>query len=490
MPRLALALLFLACLSLTLAADEVVLKAGGKITGKIVEETSTHVKIRTKFGGVMTIKRASIKRVVRKKSKDDIYKEKLAKVSRKDVNALWELAEWCRSEGLGNQLRATLKLIISADPDHEKAREGLGYVRYKGRWVTRSALKRLEKDALAKEMKAKGMVKYKGKWVTKEERERLEKGLVLHEGRWITKEEKKFLDMGYVKYEGTWVTKEEKENREKGLYRVGRKWVDEAEANRHHSVWDTAWEVHGTGYMIRSTAPIKFLEKQREIVGALYEGMRKFCLGKKPSEDIVVHIYATIREYNGVQEQVMTDNMFYAHHSHSIGGVFKYTEPKFVVTYKNDTKEYQYMFLGHGVGEAYLSLTFEMDNKTTDHWFLLGPGHYLGITQAGDVVFNVKWVSQKLGDNILPLSTLLSTRELPENEYWCDRFYMQSALLIYMLLKDPRYAEKFKEARAEIFKTRAPSKVLRKHFDLNELERSMKKLLESGRPIPNEVKEP
>jgi len=490
LPRLALALLFLTCLSLTLAADEVVLKAGGKITGKIVEETDTYVKIRTKFGGVMTIKRASIKDVVRKDSKNDIYKKKLAKVSRTDVKALWELAEWCQGEGLGKQSRETLKMIISADPDHEKAREALGYVRYQNRWVTKRALEKLEKDALEKEMKAKGMVKYKGKWVTKEEKERIKKGLVLHEGRWISKEEKKFLDMGYVKYKGTWVTKEEKENREKGLYRVGRKWVDEAEANRFHAAWDTAWEVYGTGFMIRSTAPIKYVEKQREIVGAVYDAMRKFCLGKKPSADIPVHIYATIRDYNEVQMQVMTDNMFYQHHSHSIGGVFKYTDPMFVVTYKNDTEHYQYLFLAHGIGEAFLTLTFEMSNKTTDHWFLLGPGHYFGITRVGKVPFNMNWVSQALRKNLLPLSTLIDSRALPENQYWCERFFMQSALLIYMLLKDPRYAEKFKEARAEIFKTGAPSKVLKKHFDLKELEQSMKKLLESGQPIPNEVEEP
>jgi len=489
-PTLALTLLLVACFSLTLAADELVLKAGGKITGKIVEETDAHVKIKTKFGGVLTIKRADIKEVVHKKSKGDIYKEKVAKIAPKDVKALWELAEWCRAEGLGKQYRATLKKIIAVDPDHEKARKGLGHVRYKDGWVTRKALEKMEKAALEKEMKAKGMVKYKGKWVTQEEKERLEKGLVQYKDRWVTKEEKKFLDMGYVKYEGTWVTKEEKENREKGLYRVGRKWVGEAEANRHHSEWDTAWELHGTGFMIRSTAPIKFLKTQQEIASAVYEAMRKFCLGQKPASDIPIHIYATIGRYNEVQSQVMTDNMFYAHHSHAVGGVFKYTDPMFVVTYKNDTEHYQYLFLGHGLGEAYLSVTFEMDNKTTDHWFLLGPGHYLGITRVGKLPFNVKWVSDTLSSNTLPLSTLLSTRELPENEYWCDRFFMQSALLIYMLLKDPRYAEKFKAARAEIFKTRAPTKILKKHFDLKELERSMKQLLESGQPIPNEVKDP
>ncbi len=486
-------LVLVACLTLAAAADELVTKSGRKYVGKIVKETKTEVHIKTKFGGIMKVKRSEIASLERIKSKADEYKERLAKIGPRDMAAHWELALWCRVENLGSLYTKQLKRIIALDPNHEKARKALGHVRYKNRWVTKRELKKLEKKALEEEMKAKGMVKYRGKWVTQEGLERMKKGLVKHEGRWVTKEEKKKLEKGLVQYKGEWVTRKEMENREKGLYRVGRNWVTEKEANEFHSDWDTAWVLKGTGYEITSNAPIAYLNKQKEIISDTLKAMKKFSLDRKPDGDIAIHIYKTIGELNQVQETVQTEgfpsNMYYSLHSGSIGGAFKFTDPPFVATFKFDTKFYQHLFLGHGIGEGYLWYLIGLD-KVIDLWFLLGPGHYFGFTQTGKVQFNVNHVNEMVRSNYLSVGILIATRELSDNTTWNERFFYQSAALIYMLLKDPRYAEKFKACREDIFKSGEATKTIRKHFDIEELDRSLRALLKSARPIPNEVKEP
>lgn len=502
---LALSLLVVLALARPAPADEIVTKSGSKYSGKIVEETNDHVKIRTKFGGVMTVKRADIASITREVSKSDEFRARLAKIDPGDSAALWELARWCRVEGLGAEFQEAAKKVIAVEPDHAEARKALGHVRYQDRWVTRSEAEKLERAALEAEMKSKGMVQYKGRWVSEADVEKLKQGLIQHEGRWITKEEKGYLDKGYVRYEGEWVTREEKDNREKGLYRVGRKWVSEKDADQFHSEWDTAWQIQGTGFTVRSNAPIQYINSQKEFIAGMMKAMHAFCLGRTPGQDLPIHIYKTIGEYNAVQPTVQTEGfpspMYYAYHSASIGGVFKYTEPAFVATFKFDTKFYQYLFLGHGIGEAYLWNVLGRDSAI-EPWFLLGPGHYYGFSQLGAVIFNVSHVQQQLGENYIPLSTLLGTHELSQSEDWNTRFYYQSAALIYLLLKDPRYAGTFRKARAEIFKladarkarqevlgTGEITETLKKHFDPKELETSLKALLASRQPIPDEVKE-
>ena len=144
---------------------------------------------------------------------------------------------------------------------------------------------------------------------------------------------------------------------------------------------------------------------------------------------------------------------------------------------------------GHGIGEGYLWYLIGLD-KVIDLWFLLGPGHYFGFTQTGKVQFNVNHVNEMVRSNYLSVGILIATRELSDNTTWNERFFYQSAALIYMLLKDPRYAEKFKACREDIFKSGEATKTIRKHFDIEELDRSLRALLKSARPIPNEVKEP
>ena len=490
--QIVLTSIVVACLALSATADEILTKAGKKLVGKIVEETRSYVKIKTKFGGVIKVNRSEIDSMVRKKSKADEYKERLAKISSKDTKALWELALWCKMEGLGGNYRATLMKILAAEPNHEEAHKALGHVRHQGRWITQQEFDKLQRAAQEKEMKDKGMVRYKGHWVTPEDRDRMEKGLVQYEGKWITREEQKYLEKGYVRYEGEWISREEKEAREKGLYRVGRKWVTEGKADEFHSDWETPWVIKGDGIDLRSNAPIRYLKTQKENIRLAYDHMKKFCLGKKPAGDIPIWLFKTIRGYNDVQLLVQSDNMYYPNHTHSMGAGYKFTEPAAMVTYQIPTKFYQYLFIGHGLGEAYLWRLFGLEKfNDTNLWFLLAPGHYFGFVQFGKVAFNMSYVKQMLQDNVLPLTTLLDNQELSDNAQWNERFYYQGAVLIYMLYKDPRFAEDFKKVREDIFMNKVkPTNALKKHFDMKVLDKAMRDLIASGEPLRDEVREP
>ena len=66
------------CLCLAAAADEVVLKAGGKVSG-VAEERGTKVLVRTEHG-VLTFDRSDVERIDRTKSSPlQEYQERLAK---------------------------------------------------------------------------------------------------------------------------------------------------------------------------------------------------------------------------------------------------------------------------------------------------------------------------------------------------------------------------------------------------------------------------
>lgn len=58
----------------------------------------------------------------------------LAKACPAIAQKRYELAEWCRTQGLEAEARFELKRVIEIDPDHRQARTALGHVQFQGRW--------------------------------------------------------------------------------------------------------------------------------------------------------------------------------------------------------------------------------------------------------------------------------------------------------------------------------------------------------------------
>ena len=85
------------------------------------------------------------------------YQERAKKLDAKDATGHYVLGLWCRKNGLADEARLEFEKVVALDPDHEGARQALGYVRHRGRWLSRDEA-----------MKAKGLVRHDGKWILKE----------------------------------------------------------------------------------------------------------------------------------------------------------------------------------------------------------------------------------------------------------------------------------------------------------------------------------
>ena len=192
----------------SLLGDVVILRDGRKLEGKIIEETKDYIVLEMKFG-TQKFSRSEVKEIEKKETPTEIFKEKYEETDKNDVDALLDLAEWCKENKLFAEMKKVYTRVLRVDPDNKVAHSALGHVEYKGKWYSKKEIERVKEM----EMRDKGLVKYKGKWVTREEKEAMEKGLVKVGDQWLTPDEAK-REAGFVKdRSGEWITPEEKERR-------------------------------------------------------------------------------------------------------------------------------------------------------------------------------------------------------------------------------------------------------------------------------------
>jgi len=124
-----------------LRADTFFLANGGQLEGDLVnnvENPRTKYVVKTS-GGTITLTRAQVTDV--KKSKPaELQYVKLRPQYPDTVEGQWTLAEWCRERQLTEQRVKHLERVIELDPDHQKARLGLGYQKVEGEWKTRDEI--------------------------------------------------------------------------------------------------------------------------------------------------------------------------------------------------------------------------------------------------------------------------------------------------------------------------------------------------------------
>ena len=147
-------------------ADLIRLKNGGEVRGTVDRKIGVNadpVVIETLSGATVSVERRHIDFVTRRPLKVEEY-ETRARATPNTVEAQWELAEWCRENGLSSQRNEHLEQVLRLDPDHEKAHYGLGHTNENGEWVSRDEI-----------MESQGYVKHKGRWITPQELEILEK---------------------------------------------------------------------------------------------------------------------------------------------------------------------------------------------------------------------------------------------------------------------------------------------------------------------------
>jgi hypothetical protein len=140
-------------------ADEVLLKGGGKISGRILSRTDAAVQVDV-GAGIITVPMASVLSIVEKRSILDEYEERAVRLKDNDAQGWLQLARWSLSEELGTQARRAYEHVIGIDPQNVEANQALGRVLLEGRWVPEQEVHR-----------ARGMVQFEGAWMMPAERD-------------------------------------------------------------------------------------------------------------------------------------------------------------------------------------------------------------------------------------------------------------------------------------------------------------------------------
>jgi hypothetical protein len=147
-------------------ADFVKLKNGAIVRGRIQRSAkkpgTADISITTLSGKTVDLIREDIADITRRPLVLEEF-ESRATQTRSNEADLWNLAEWCREKHLSKQRAELLKRIVKLDPTHEKAHRGLKHVKRNGNWIDRDQ-ERLDL----------GYVKYKGRYVSPQELKLLE----------------------------------------------------------------------------------------------------------------------------------------------------------------------------------------------------------------------------------------------------------------------------------------------------------------------------
>ena len=140
-------------------ADEVLLKGGGQLSGRIVSRSATTVEVDVGAGRI-AVPASSVVRIEEGRSALQEYEERAGRLAAGDVDGWIALAGWAEAKGLGTQAREAYHRALAVSPDDPRANQALGNVQTGGRWVSED-----------ESYRARGYVQYEGEWITQAEHE-------------------------------------------------------------------------------------------------------------------------------------------------------------------------------------------------------------------------------------------------------------------------------------------------------------------------------
>jgi hypothetical protein len=157
--RTPILVLTVALLPWTAHSDEVFLKGGGRLSGRIVSRTADKVEVDVGAGRI-AVPASSVVRIEEGVSPLQEYEERAGRLAPGDVEGWIALAEWADAQGLGTQAREAYHRVLAVSPDDPRANEALGNVKTDGRWVSED-----------ESYRARGYVRYGDEWMTPAEHE-------------------------------------------------------------------------------------------------------------------------------------------------------------------------------------------------------------------------------------------------------------------------------------------------------------------------------
>jgi hypothetical protein len=155
----ALSLLVLATGPALLQADDVFLKGGGKVSGRIVKRTPASVEVDV-GAGTVTLPMTRVERIQEGRSALQDYYDRAGRLAPGDAGGWKELARWASANGLATQAREAYERVLRIDPSDRDANLARGNVELEGQWVS-------EADSY----RARGFVEFEGRWITPAEQE-------------------------------------------------------------------------------------------------------------------------------------------------------------------------------------------------------------------------------------------------------------------------------------------------------------------------------
>jgi hypothetical protein len=157
------ALLLAAASCATALADDVYLKGGGRLSGRVIQKTATSVEVDVGAGKV-TVPASRVERIVEGRSALDAYHERAGALGPNDREGWAALGRWASDQGLSTQSREAYNRVLALDPSDAEANEALGNVQVNGRWMSEDA-----------GYQARGYVQFEGEWMKPAERNAIER---------------------------------------------------------------------------------------------------------------------------------------------------------------------------------------------------------------------------------------------------------------------------------------------------------------------------
>ncbi|MFN0058014.1 MAG: hypothetical protein ACKVX7_06100 [Planctomycetota bacterium] len=142
-------------------ADVLRLRNGNSIEGKVTRLDDGSFRVKIDVGQEVVIAAADVLNCEAREAPFDELERRLDQIGAADLDALVELGSWAESQGLKTSALRVFERVLAVDPNHEGARDRLGFVLHRNRWVPRKELKKLQ------------LVNFRGAWRTREEVERL-----------------------------------------------------------------------------------------------------------------------------------------------------------------------------------------------------------------------------------------------------------------------------------------------------------------------------
>lgn len=143
-----------------LAADVLRLKNGNSFEGR-VRLLDGDYEVFVEPGRVFRVKVNEVVELQRGTAPYDTFLERLAAIDAKDRAGLEKLALWAEDKRLRNTALRAYRRLLRVDPHHAGARDRLGFVLYRNRWVLRQ------------DLEDQGLVRFRGLWMEPVEVERI-----------------------------------------------------------------------------------------------------------------------------------------------------------------------------------------------------------------------------------------------------------------------------------------------------------------------------